>query len=206
MARLGRPPATDSAETRRKVIDAARAEFARKGFDATGITAVADAAGLAPSAIYHYFGGKRELYEAVFEETTERIWGQIGAPRDVGHDTLRDALADLVAGARHDSEDAPNYADFLALVAVEAKLHPEFTHLLERRSVYQDERFGALAELGRATGELNGFTQSQATEIIRALVMGWFFERHLRSREIEGSADALLALIDALAARSPTTI
>lgn len=205
MARLGRPPATDSGATRRSVIDAARAEFAKKGFDATVITAVAMSADLAPSAIYHYFGGKQQLYEAVFAETTERIWGQIGGPRDVGHDTLRDALADLVAGARHNSKDAPNYADFLALVAVEAKLHPEFAHLLDRRSEYQDERFGALAELGLSTGELSGFTQQQATEIIRALVMGWFFERHLRSREIEGSADAILALIDALAARSPTT-
>lgn len=204
MARLGRPPATDSAATRKKVIDAARAEFATRGYAATSITGVAAAAGLAPSAIYHYFGGKQQLYQTVFEETTEGIWGRIGEPGVVGQTSLRDAIAHLVVGRRDEPEETRRHADFLALVAIEAKLHPEFAELLERRSAYQDERFGALAELGLSTGELSGFTLREATEIIRALVMGWFFERHLRGREIDGSADALVALIDALASRPPT--
>lgn len=206
MARLGRPPATDSTATRKKVVDAARTEFATKGFAASSITGVADVAGLAPSAIYHYFGGKQQLYEAVFEETTEGIWGRIGAPGVVAHDSLRDAIAQLVAGARDQPSDDQGHADFLALVAIEAKLHPEFAPLLDRRSAYQDERFGALAELGLSTGELAGFTRSQATEIIRAVVMGWFFERHLRGREIDGSAEALVALVEALASRPSASI
>ncbi len=191
--------------TRKKVVDAARVEFAGKGYAATSVAGVAHAAGLAPSAIYHHFGGKQQLYEAVFHETTEGIWGHIGPPGNVAHDSLRDAIAHLVAGSRARPGDDEIHADFLALVAVEAKLHPEFAPLLERRSAYQDERFGALAELGLSTGELAGFTHFQATEIIRAVVMGWFFERHLRGREIPGSADALVSLIEALASRPPAS-
>jgi AcrR family transcriptional regulator len=202
MARLGRPPATDSTETRRRVLDAARAEFATRGYAATTVTAVARAADLAPSAIYHYFGGKQQLYEAVFEATTDRIWGQIGVPEVLEANTLREAFALLVTDARAGTEQLGDQADFVALVPVEARLHPEFAHLLERTSSYQDDRFGALASLGLSTGELDGFTHHQATEILRAIVMGWFFERHLRGREIPGSSDALLALIDVLGNRA----
>lgn len=206
MARLGRPPATDSAETRKKIVDAARAEFAAKGYAAASITGIANVADLAPSAVYHYFGGKQQVYEAVFDETTEGIWSRIGPPGLVDHDCLRDAVADLVAATPGRPVGEEVEADFLALVPIEAKLHPEFVPLLERRSAYQDERFGALAELGLSTGELAGFTLLEATEIIRSVVMGWFFERHLRGREIEGSADALIALIEALASRTqPST-
>ncbi len=205
MARLGRPPATDSAHTRKRVVDAARTEFATKGYAATTIAAVAEAAGLAPSAVYHYFGGKRQLYEAVFEETTEGVWGRIGEPGVVEYNSLRDAMSHLLAGSRDEPDGEQIHADFLALVASEAKLNPEFAPLLDRRSAYQDERFRALAELGLATGELDGFTLAQATEIIRALVMGWFFERHLRGRDIGASSDALVFLVEVLAARSPSS-
>lgn len=200
MARRGRPPGTDSAQTRQRIIDVARDEFAKSGYAATAMTTVAAAAGLAPSAIYHYFGGKAELYEAVFDATSSAIWGDLGA-RALGFDTLRDAIAAIVADSRELAGKRPHYNDFLALVPMEARLHPQFAHLLERRSKYQDETFGAIAEMGIAAGELPGFTVVEATEIIRSVIMGWFFERHFRGSEPEGSADAIRHLFDALAGR-----
>ena len=43
--------------------------------------------------------------------------------------------------------------------------------------------FRSLAELGLQTGELVGFTLDEATALLRALVMGWFFERHFVGAE-----------------------
>ena len=41
----------------------------------------------------------------------------------------------------------------------------------------------------------------EATEVIRSVVMGWFFERHFRGAEIEGSGEAVQHLFRALASR-----
>lgn len=201
MARRGRPPGTDSAETRLRIIDVAREEFAASGYAATAMTTVAASASLAPSAIYHYFGGKAELYEAVFEVTSSAVWGDLGAAVG-GYDTLREAIDALVDGTRGLSGNRPGHNDFLALVPTEARLHPQFAHLLEQRAKYQDETFGSLAELGVRTGELAGFEVAEATEIIRSVIMGWFFELHFRNgRDYDTGAGAIRHLFAALAAR-----
>ncbi len=197
MAKRGRPAGSDSAATRLRIIDAARIEFANKGFGAAAITAMASSADLAPSAIYHYFGGKSALYEAVFEATVEGIWSDIGGAA-LGHDTLRESMAQMLKGTDGLVDGRPHYSDFLAMVPIEARLRPEFSHLMDRRSKYQDETFGALAKLGIETGEIQGFTRSAATEVLRSLVMGWFFESHFRGGPMPKSRKAVLAAVEAL--------
>lgn len=158
---------------------------------------MASAADLAPSAIYHYFGGKVELYEAVFEATVVGVWTDIGTAA-LGRDTLLDSMQHMVAGTSSLSDERPSASDFLAMVPMESRLRPEFDHLMDRRYKYQDETFGSLAELGIATGELLGFTQLEATEALRSLVMGWFFEAYFRRTDVARNGDAVLAVIRAL--------
>ncbi|MEM7094467.1 MAG: TetR/AcrR family transcriptional regulator [Actinomycetota bacterium] len=200
MARRGRPPGVDSEQTRHSIVEAARAVFAERGFAATTVASLAEAASLAPSAIYHYFGGKSELYEAVFDATADAIWSDLGSAAQQ-HGTLLANIEQMVEDARTLRSTRPHHSDFLALVPMEARLHPEFAHLLDRRSKYQDATFGSLGLLGIETGEMRGFTVPEATEIIRSAIMGWFFERHFRSQEIAGSGDALVALFRTLASR-----
>lgn len=162
------------------------------------MAALAEAADLAPSAIYHYFGGKSELYEAVFDATADAIWSDLGD--GVGrHDTLLASVEQMIDDAVTLSSTRVHYSDFLALVPMEARLHPEFAHLLDRRSKYQDATFGALGRLAVETGEMSGFSGAEATEIIRSMIMGWFFETHFRGSVIDGSRGALLALFRHLA-------
>jgi AcrR family transcriptional regulator len=62
-ARVGRRPGTGS--TRRAVLDAARARFARDGFAATTIRRIAADAGVDPSQVIQFFRSKDELFAAV---------------------------------------------------------------------------------------------------------------------------------------------
>jgi AcrR family transcriptional regulator len=55
------------------LVDAARELFARDGYDATSLDAVAARAGVTKGAVYHHFEGKRQLFEAVFSREVERI-------------------------------------------------------------------------------------------------------------------------------------
>ena len=75
---------------------------------------------------------------------------------------------------------------------------------MDRRAKYQDRTFGALAELGLSTGELRGFTVEEATEMLRSLVMGWFFERYFRGGEQQGATNVVVATMRALVDRTPS--
>ena len=62
-----------SEATTRDLLEAAREMFARDGYGATSLEAVAAEANVTKGALYHHFAGKRELFEAVFEEGERRL-------------------------------------------------------------------------------------------------------------------------------------
>ncbi len=56
-------------ETRRDLMQAARALFAERGYAAVGTEEIASAARMTRGALYHHFrGGKRDVFRAVLEE------------------------------------------------------------------------------------------------------------------------------------------
>lgn len=62
MARTGRRPG--NVDTRGRVLAAARAEFAAKGFDRATIRSIAASAQVDPALVHHYFGSKEDLFAA----------------------------------------------------------------------------------------------------------------------------------------------
>lgn len=64
---------TDSAESKRRILDAASEEFAQCGFAGARVDRIAKNAKANKQLIYRYFGNKHELYEAVFVDLTHRI-------------------------------------------------------------------------------------------------------------------------------------
>jgi AcrR family transcriptional regulator len=59
-ARRGRRPAGE--DTRGLITEAARSEFADKGYEGTSLRAVARVAGVDPALVHHYFDGKADLF------------------------------------------------------------------------------------------------------------------------------------------------
>lgn len=59
--------AEQTENTRRRAVDAATALFVERGFAATTVTAVAEAAQISPETIYTSLGGKRGLLEKVID-------------------------------------------------------------------------------------------------------------------------------------------
>jgi AcrR family transcriptional regulator len=65
---LDRMATYDAQATRRRLLDAAYAEFAQYGFAGARVERIGEAAGSNKAQIYHYFGGKAQLFEAACEQ------------------------------------------------------------------------------------------------------------------------------------------
>jgi AcrR family transcriptional regulator len=60
----GRPPRTESADTRDRILTAAREEFSERGYEKTSVRGIAKAAGVDSALVHHYFGTKEQVFEA----------------------------------------------------------------------------------------------------------------------------------------------
>jgi len=60
--RTGRRPG--SADTRGRILDAARAAFGDRGYDGASVRQIAADAGVDPALVHHYFGPKQRLFIA----------------------------------------------------------------------------------------------------------------------------------------------
>lgn len=54
-------------DTKSEILEAARVEFARRGYDRTTMRGIAARAGVDPSLIHHYFGSKDELFATTMD-------------------------------------------------------------------------------------------------------------------------------------------
>ena len=63
--RRGRRPAGE--DTRAQILDAARTEFAARGYEGTTLRGIARAAGVDPRLVHHYFSGKDDVFTAAME-------------------------------------------------------------------------------------------------------------------------------------------
>jgi AcrR family transcriptional regulator len=68
--------------TQQRILDAATEVFAARGFTAATMADIVDHSGASIGSIYHHFGGKRELFLAIFERLTADIDTYIDAASD----------------------------------------------------------------------------------------------------------------------------
>ncbi|GAA2976134.1 AcrR family transcriptional regulator [Microbacterium terrae] len=95
-------PAKDPT-SREHIVNAARAEFARRGYDATTVRDIANAAGVRMGTLYRRVGSKEEILTEIVEtykDHIERAYEAIRAAEDSDIATL-DALALIFVEAKH---------------------------------------------------------------------------------------------------------
>ncbi|MBN9735644.1 MULTISPECIES: TetR/AcrR family transcriptional regulator [unclassified Pseudonocardia] len=171
--RRGRPPAADGAQTRDRILWAARETFSELGYDKTSITVIADRSGLTRTAVSHYFSNKEALYGALFDAVRD---GVVRASLTTGaaeyRGVARQITAFVQAAARMDSQD-PSYARFIAASLLDSFRHPE---LRERaRDQLDDVRAFLAQSLTHAAqrGEIDARTDVDAvTEMLVAALWG----------------------------------
>ncbi len=96
-----RGPAGRAATTRGSLLTAAREVFCASGFAEASIAEVVAGAGASVGSLYHHFGGKAELYLALFEDYQQRQEARtVEAVRRAAAQGEDDPVALFVAGSR----------------------------------------------------------------------------------------------------------
>jgi AcrR family transcriptional regulator len=72
----GKKVTRDAVGTAKRIIEAAAAEFARRGYEGARVERIASAAGCNMRMLYHYYGDKKGLYLAVLESIYDEIRGK----------------------------------------------------------------------------------------------------------------------------------
>jgi TetR/AcrR family transcriptional repressor of nem operon len=66
-------PASSEPSSRDKILDAAEALFAKRGYAGVGLSELAEVVGLGKSSLFHHFENKAQLYAAVAARILRRI-------------------------------------------------------------------------------------------------------------------------------------
>jgi AcrR family transcriptional regulator len=170
--RLGRPSNVDSAETRCRLLEAARRVFAAQGYEATTNRQIAEEAGLTTGAIYHYVESKADLYVAVFREVQEHI-ARAFEQAIVDETTLFDRfIAMLDATVSLNCKD-PSVPGFVVDVPSESQRHPELMERMRAMQTTTSSFVRRLVEDAARNGELPPDTDLRAVEdAFHAIFMG----------------------------------
>ena len=84
-------------ETRTKLIGAARRAFATKGYAASSMDMLTAEAGLTRGALYHNFGDKKGLLQAVVDQIDAEMLARLGAERERAESRWLGLVAEGVA-------------------------------------------------------------------------------------------------------------
>jgi TetR/AcrR family transcriptional repressor of uid operon len=122
----GRPPAAKAAETRQRILRAARQVFSERGYGAATFQAIAVCADLTRPAINHYFANKRVLYWQVLEETTDAVVAA-SIERARAETTLAGRVSAFIEGTIEAEIKNRTAAAFLITATLEAQRHPELS-------------------------------------------------------------------------------
>src|ERR1700675_1010899 len=120
-----------------RILDAAESLFARHGFYGTSIRDITDAAGVDVALVSYHFGGKRELFTAVFQRRAELLNPERLAMLEEGRRAALPgvpALEDIVNAFTYpllerSARGGPGWKSYFALVA-QVNNSPEWAPVL----------------------------------------------------------------------------
>jgi len=164
------PRKRNAEATRTAILEAAKAQFARGGYDLTSLRDIAGQAGVDVALIKRYFGGKEALFtealKASFPPDFLRGWDRSAFPREI---------ATMMAGPARADEARSHTFQFL----LRAAASPTTAPLL---NVAIQERF-----LGPIRDWLGGEAAPARARALAAVYIGFLVERLIRDEPLKGA-------------------
>jgi AcrR family transcriptional regulator len=200
--RRGRPPARDSADTRRAILDSARRLFAERGYGAVTNREVAEAAGITTGALYHYVESKLDLYVQVHQDMQRQVYGRFVDAVD-SSDSFVGKLEQVLGAAHQMNIDDNSLALFVGTVRSDMRRFPEIADRLAAAVAARDEFFVGIVEAGVASGEVDPDDRDRLVEFIRVMLIGLTEGASGTTAQHRCAVEAIVSLLHGRLVRSP---
>lgn len=162
--RRGRPTRAEAGDIDSRLIELARAEFIRRGYGQSNLTAVARAAGITKMTLYRKFPTKADLFRAVVNASVHHF---VAAFEVAEGADLEQALTAI--GQRLLAEWKGDLVEIMRLVFAEARRFPELSRVL--RDLSQETQNAVTPVLERFAPE-GVDHQAAAAFLLRLYFMG----------------------------------
>jgi len=124
--RRGRPVGSDSAETRNRILQAARQVIIERGYQAATFQAISLAAELSRPTLHYYFANREAIYSTLVTEASTLVTECIAKAKQ--HETVVAQLSALVAALNEAERRDRSTAAFLVSARLEANRNPELQY------------------------------------------------------------------------------
>lgn len=182
-ARRGRPPKAQAGATRHRLLDAAAATCAERGYDGASLHEIARRAGVTATAVYNHFGSREELLQQAGQRGLERMTEAVGPGDDLAGVALSYLRPEMAATRR-----------LLAELHLAGRRHAELGALLEGWHRAEAGRLARLLPPGDAP--------EARLKVLFLLLLGLC---HLDALDaVEADPDAVAARVAALATAAVT--
>ncbi|MYS55506.1 TetR family transcriptional regulator [Streptomyces sp. SID6013] len=175
--RRGRPPRTESGDTRDRILVTAREEFSERGYEKTSVRGIAKAAGVDPALVHHYFGTKEQVFEAAIEVAFAPALRAPEAIGDAPLDEVGERLTRFILGLW---ENPATRTPLLAIVR--SAVNNETAAAVFRRLIAAQLLRRVAAQVGLPDAELR-------VELAAAQLVGCAMLRYVMKVEPLASAD-----------------
>jgi AcrR family transcriptional regulator len=167
--RLGRPPASDSADTKQRILDVARCSFGELGWEKTTNKDIAAKAGITSGALYHYFDSKFDTYWAVYDHVLATVEARF-LEAIAGSDTFVGQFEAVLEAAHEMNAADPSLARFVGSSRVDIARHDDLRRHMGRRT--SAGIISRLADQAVATGEVDPSRRRELTAFVTTVLAG----------------------------------
>jgi AcrR family transcriptional regulator len=163
---------TRSEETRIKILSGAQDLFAQRGYDATGIMDICDAAGVSKGAFYHHFPSKQAIFMALLEDWLAQLDVLMQAALAAAPN-VPEGLVDMAGLTSSVFEAADKQFPLFLEFWVQASRQQEIWQTVMAPYHRYQALFSSIFDKGIQEGSLNREVSSAAAaRVIIALAMG----------------------------------
>jgi AcrR family transcriptional regulator len=138
-SRIGRPPVSESIQTRQRILDSARVCFVRLGFDQTTVKDIASEAGITAGALYYHFDSKQDIFVSVYRWIQQLVFSEFDQVLGETEGTVLARLGAVLEKAAEMHARDRQLAAFTAISPIEIQRHEDLRRLVgdDARTVYR---------------------------------------------------------------------
>lgn len=181
--------------TRQDILNAALSSFAQRGYAATSVREIVEAAGVSKPALYYYFADKAKLFEALVDRAHDERYHLMQAAAGRGQ-SLASKLEEIVAAIFEFSLRNRELMRLQFATAFAADGEAPGGLRCREKGRRNFEFLKALIEAGRASGELDArfsvdeltmgiYGQINSYIMVRLLMPDWLLDRQTAARIVQ---------------------